>query len=241
MFIGGKGFRRYSAATHNIVVDGNSIAAYVGGTLTGQGLATTIQNSPALQGSGIVVQGFATGGHAFDAAVGTNDMMGGMQQILDAHVPNKTNILFFDEFTNQIYGENNTAEQAITAMQAYMAAVSVGNRRWQFVTFTTIPRGVSDSRNLVLEQVNTLLLNNYHTYGLNQVIDRRCMGSPWRMTGYTQADFDAISLYYTATERSAANGGSGGNVNIHTHPSDLGYALQRSQLDMALRRVGYWR
>lgn len=249
----GKGFKKYSAATHKITVAGNSIAVGAGADTmpNGQKLAYMIQNLPVMSGSGISVNGTAFGARVITNGtdtVGQNSMVADIASVTGQYDASKTNILVMDEITNQISIQGNTDTQVLAAISYYTGLVRASNRKWFIIMFTCLPRGpaatvnnTSDiifQRNTYAKAVNKAIKSNPKSYGLDLVIDRTDnFTAPWKnMTSFLQADFNAVADYYTALERQVSS--DSGLINQHTHPSEAGYTLEISLLDQAFRRIG---
>lgn len=223
MLLNTRGSEPFLAATHNVVFAGNSLISGDGASSL-QYVANKVHNLPFLKNSGLTVKSYGIAGDTYD------DMMTGeVPDIQAAYEAGKRNILVHWEATNQIYLGNSTASETITKMQAFLAAVNAG-QTWEHVVLTCLYRWPDNAKNLILQEFNALILGNFKAYGLARVVDIRKGDSPFSGYGYTQADFDAYSIYTKDTEVGTGN---------ETHLNDSGYDRVAKMIDQqGLRMLG---
>lgn len=232
---GAYGIRAFSGAGINIIVAGNSIANGEGSSDFDVGLnnklARTVGSLPCFAGTNIAylsgVISSCNGGRyiglSSDGINGANNSMRSfITAVTGSYDPAKTNILLIDELTNQL-SIDNSVTAVLNNLSSYTALVRSGNgttpQKWIIAILTGLPRGVaavdnnSDAyyqRNMFMRSINTLLMNNPITYGIDYVLDRTTnFQSPRNITSFVQASMDALDSYYAPVERSAATGGTG--------------------------------
>ena len=326
------GIRAFSKATVNIIIAGNSLCNGEGSSDfdlgIGNKLARQVGSLPCFVGTDIAYlngvtsscQGGRYIGLSSDGINGANNSMrSNITDVTSSYDPIKTNILLIDELTNQLSIDNSDTT-VLNNLISYINLVRSGNggtaQKWFIAILTGIPRGVaavdntSDlayQRNIFMKSINTKLLSNPKSYGIDYVIDRITnFQSPRNISSFVQASMDSLDAYYSPVERSAATGGTGtftatytagsasvtnivvtgypphvgqsvtsstvpnglfitsistnslslntgtgvtagtgiatssvngGKQNLHTHPSDAGYALQFPLLDQAFRQI----
>lgn len=209
---------RYSSDV-NIVCDGNSLTEGVGGTP----YTTYLSALPPLSGQ-CTVSNSAIGGQT------TANMTSNAADIDAAFVSGKTNILIAWEGANSIYG-GKTAEQAITDLQSYISRV-LSAHQWKIVVMTCLPRqtydeALSASVNSSIDSYNATLRNSFRGIGISALVDVRKSGSPFNISGYTDADFSAL----------VASSGLWAVESPHVHLNGPGYQVIAQMVADTLRQL----
>lgn len=237
--LGGMARLKFDASV-NIVCDGNSLTAGVGGYPWPNGLKTrTGFTTCTITGLGVSGQ--------------TTRQMNGLDgqpssDVDGAFVAGKTNVLVAWEGTNSICNVNRTAAQAaqdmadyIAARQAYVAANRPGERPWIVLIGTCLPRQTAlgqaqtTAQNadplLGLDAYNALLRANYRSMGAKGLFDVRQAGSPFNIADYNYATFEALATSSGLWSTTDA-------ANDHIHLRGAGYDVLIDQfIAPALKRL----
>lgn len=221
--MGGVTRLKYSASSVNVVFDGNSLTAGVGG-----GPYTSYVASMAPLNGVVTVTNCGINGQTTAAMMSASDVDG-------AWAAGKTNILVAWEGTNSIAGGGSTAQQAATDMASYIAARQ-GAHPWTVLLLTCLPRqsGAGQQQttdlNAALDAYNAILRSTYRTMGARMLVDIRASGSPFNLADYQMATFEAAA--------SAANTlWAAGETGQHIHLSNAGYFQVAQMVADALKRL----
>lgn len=197
-------------ADTNIICDGNSLTAGVGGFAWPNGLKTR--------------EGFTTCTIAQFAVSGqtTLQMSSNAADIDGAWKDGKRNVLVVWEGTNSICNANPFRSAALAAgdMQAYIAA-RLALHPWIVLVGTCLPRQTAmgqtqtTDQNTILDAYNALVRANYRAWGAKGLFDVRQAGSAFNVSDYQMASFETMadSTGYWAS----------GETNNHIHLSSPGY------------------
>lgn len=202
-----------------IVCDGNSLTEGVGGSPYPTQLALLDPINSQCTIANVAVGGQTTGGMNTNAT----DVDG-------AWVSGKTNILITWEGTNSIYS-GATADAAITAMQTYITNRKAAHP-WIVVVLTCLPRqanseSLSGPLNASIDSYNTALRSNFRAIGASAIVDVRAPGSPFNISGYTDAEFAAL----------VASSGLWASESPHVHLNAAGYLVVANMVAATLQRL----
>ena len=219
--MGGTARLKYSAATANIVFDGNSLTAGVGG-----GPYPGYVTSMAPLNGVVTTTNCGINGQTTSAMMGATDVDG-------AWVAGKTNVLVAWEGTNSIAGGGRTAAQAAQDMADYITARQAVHP-WRVLLLTCLPRqdGAGQAQttalNASLDAYNTILRNTYRAMGARMLVDIRAASSQFNLADYQMATFET-----------AAAGGlwAAGETGNHIHLSNAGYFQVAQKVADALKRL----
>lgn len=210
-------------STLNLVLDGNSLFAGVGGAqniprclamiapiATSTSVAfspapTVVSTSPSLKyrsSKNILVTGVAVSGQTWRQMNGldgqpSSDVDGAYDTTAGVQ-----NVLVAWEWTNAVTGASKrTLTQVIQDATDYAAARRLAHPWLKIVTGTALPRmnsgadqSIVDADNALLDQVNAYLLANYKAMGFDGVFDVRKAGTYFDMQGdYSIAHFNAMA------------------------------------------------
>lgn len=263
------GIRAFSKSVINIIVAGNSICNGEGSSEFDVGLGNKLAKQIGglscfagtdiayLNGVNSTCQGGRYIGLSTDALDGTiNSIRSHIFDITGSYDPTKTNILFIDELTNQLSIDNSDAT-VLSNLLSLTNLVRSGNgttpQAWIICIFTGIPRGVSSvdntsdlayQRNLFMKSINSKLLANPKTYGVDYVLDRTTnFQSPRNISSFVQSSMDTLDAYYAPAERSSNTGGTSSftatytagsasvtNIVVTGYPPQVGQTLTASTL-----------
>lgn len=212
-------------ANVNIVCDGNSLTAGVGGYPWPNGLKIR---------TGFTAPSYVNVGVSGQTTQQMNGVGADVTDVNGAWVAGKTNVLVAWEGTNSICNVGRTAAQAAQDMADYIAARKAVHP-WIVLIGTCLPRQTNNgqaattSQNAVLDAYNALLRANYRAYGAKGLFDVRQAGSPFNVADYQMATFET-----------AAAGGlwAAGETGNHIHLSSAGYdALVDQIIIPAIKRL----
>jgi len=218
-------------ASHNYVMDGNSLVAGAGST-AGLTLTTQAAKLSPLNGTTPIIN-LGVGGQT---ARMMNGFDGGSSADIDAaFVAGRKNILLLWEGTNSIV-INRTAAQALQDMSDYIAARRLANAWDKVVVIGTIPRYQTgaywadiDVLNAHLVTFNESLSASPTTYGADAYVDVRASGSPFALPDYSLATFERTeTLPMWATTDT---------VGWRIHLSNAGYAYIAQCLSSKLKQI----
>jgi hypothetical protein len=232
-------------STFNLVFDGNSLVAGVGGAQnltrclamiapiansTSVGFLpapTVVSGSPPLKyrsSKGILVSNYGVSGQTWRQMDGldgqpSSDIDGAFDTTAGIQ-----NYLGTWEITNTVAGSSKrTFSECIQYMQDYTAHRRAANPWKKIFTGTALPRmnsstdqSIVDADNAVIDQVNAYLLANYQAMGFDAVFDVRKVGTYFDMQGdYSIAHFNAMAA---ASDTFWTSEGS-----THVHLNSNGY------------------
>jgi hypothetical protein len=230
-------------STLNIVMDGNSIVAGINAgqdptrllaqtapistvslTIAQATSATALANDPYLSrtckwrsNKGVVLYECGVSGQTWRKMNGldsglTTDVDGGF-------VAGAVNILIAWEGTNSMY-YGASATQAASDAKDYIAARKLANPWSKTIIGTCLPRmdstsdqSVVDAMNAKIDTYNAYVLANYKAMGFDAVFDVRQAGSPFNLSDYLIATFQASA---------AAANSIWSSETTHVHPSNYG-------------------
>jgi lysophospholipase L1-like esterase len=220
--LSGSPFQRYSAATVNVVCDGNSLT---------QGVGALSSPYPSQLGAMDPLKGLVNVTNLGVSGQTTGQMTSAATDVDGAWVSGKTNILIAWEGTNSITGGQRTAAQAAQEMTDYIAARQAV-QPWIVVLMTCLPRqagteAASATLNATLDAYNALLKANYKTMGARAIVDVRQAGGPFAFADYLDATFTAA----------AATGLWASGESPHVHLSGAGYFKVAQMVAAVLKRL----
>lgn len=227
MLLSLRGKPNFSSSTHHIMIDGNSFVD--GGNNL---LASLVQSSSVLSGSGIAIRSLGIQGQTWQA-------MTSVHGDVDFYfVPGKTNILYTVEGTNSICNAGRTGLQAAADAGVYAAAVKAVHPEIKIFNVLTIPRrGVSyfgvAGANAELNAYDDEFKKNYKSLGFDGYVDLRPdSSSPFYLSTFTDAAFQTKDYLYNSLEIMSGNG-------AYTHPNPtIGMQVLASYIIQHLRRLG---
>jgi hypothetical protein len=247
----------------NIVLDGNSMMAFVGGAynltwllavtfpvasntpaigFAGNGGATPVagSGSPArkwVSNKGVTLNNLGISGQTWRKMDGLDGYSSA--DVDGAFVPGAFNILWAWEGTNSIAG-GASGMQAVSDATTYIAHRRAANPWNKIIGGTVPPRMDSSSDQTLVSNVNAqidiynaYLLANYKAMGFDAVFDVRQAGSPFNLPNYLLDTFNTNAAA-TATSPYWASDSNG----IHVHLSNIGndYVI-RQCLAPVIRRL----
>lgn len=221
-------FRPSSA--HNLVFDGNSLVLGVGASTP---LPGALMADRFLAGSGAAMVNLGVGGQTWRQMDGFDG--GSASDVDGAYVAGKANVLLAWETTNSVFNAARTAQQTIADAGSYLARRLAAHPDWTIVLLTSLPRQTGpalgsgqapiDAANAVLAAVDDAFRANYRAMGAQALVDVRAPGSPFALSAYAPADFEAATPYWAE--------GPGARV----HLNDAGYGLVARMVVRTLRRI----
>lgn len=141
-------------------------------------------------------------------------------------------VLLLWEHTNQL----NSGTDVVGCQQemlSYVATVRAARPDVRIVVVESLPReGVNATYNTVasfnskLQQLDQWCFDNRKKYDW-EFVSVRVPGSPFRLSGFTTADFDGAAAYWA----------SGEAAGVRTHLNDAGYQIVAKEIRRALYRV----
>lgn len=142
----------------------------------------------------------------------------------------KKRILIAWEGTNNITNGWSGAQTA--EMWQQYCYNRLAHNPWHIILMTTLPARVGSKTpeqflydNQQIDICNQLMRDNYRAWGAKQLIEVRPKGGPFDFTGYTQADFDAVSSYFIDA------------YPARVHMTSTGYDYVLAQIAAELNRV----
>lgn len=235
-------------STLNLVFDGNSLVAGVGGaqnlvrclamiapiaTTTSVGFVpapTVVSGSPPLKyrsSKNILVSNYGVSGQTWRQMNGLDGQVSSDVDGAFDTTPGMQNHLGTWEITNAVTGASKrTLAQVVQDMKDYTTARRAAHPWAKIFTGTALPRmnsstdqAIVDADNALLDQVNAYLLANYQSMGFDAVFDVRKAGTYFDMQGdYSIAHFNAMAAASGTFWTSSTTDGA-----THVHLNSDGY------------------
>jgi hypothetical protein len=240
--------RRYprapvSSSALKIIVHANSLGFGAGTSSTNKRWPSVMNTLAPLAGKGISISNVSVAGMGIVTNSGAGTMTATAPSSVDPLLdPAKLNVLFIHEFINELKGNSNNVNAAMSAWAAYCqarrtAAANAGAKLF-IVTMTTTPAGAApagqgqswvDARMAAIRGCNESMRRNYRGYA-DLLIDMAAVepfASMYAANVWTPAAFQASGLWAM----------SDGSADDYTHFGDSGYALMAAVAARAIPRI----
>lgn len=178
----------------------NSFVYFHGNSLVEQMPMATLSAMAPISGTSTVFN-WGQSGRTLNDMVGSTSVSSNEDTIY-ASYPGRKRILIAWEGTNSI-ANGKTGAEAAALWQQYCYNRLFHNP-WHIILMTTLPMRFGSktdaevlANNQQVDICNQLMRDNYRSWGAKQLIDVRPEGGPFDLSGYAQADFEAISSYFS--------------------------------------------
>ncbi len=222
--MGGVPVVRYTTSSAVIVFDGNSLVLGASGA-TDPMPAQVFRNPPISSTSACTNSG-TNGARTYEM---TSQAAAQIDPLFNAA---KDNILVVWEGRNSMYNGGRTPAQAWAEVQAYVSARLALHPEWKIVLMTVLPQRASTDTDAsaaatwaTFQEFNDLMRAGWRAAGAKALVDVVASGSPFLLTSFAIADFNAIGLW-SPTE-----------TTQWVHLSNAGYAYIASLVSASLRRL----